>query len=389
MSDHIHAKQPAKSVEPSSPTTPEKIPDYQNTPDAEMLQSKHFATGAITPQIVSNLQRTHGNHFTKQYVQQHRPVPQRQPNTTSPEALFPVLKTSKPHSTAIPQRQPEHFESEKIASSSQHSERFPAAQRTVAQHVVGQWLNTVQKSGVAGIYRANTSPSSATNRGPVGTAVGAIAGGILGGIGGALLGGVPGAIIGGIGGCLAGGAIGNAIGNAVGGGAAAPTSIVPTSIASTVINGNSASLGPTTYGFIFKHTLNTNTGGTITPDVMVAEHVTLGRDDFNTGWGGVPLGSLTWGPGGTAPLYGNDMYDNITTPGVNVTNFMPSPPKPGLPAIMETPQTLHYKIGTGNWIQFASVPMVLTLRPASTGGYEVETAINGVGRAQPYTGPTP
>lgn len=380
MSDRIQTKQSQKSVEAAAPTTQEKLPVNQRSSDVEMLQGKQFAAaGALTPQTVTYLQRTHGNHFTHQYVQQYRPLPQRQPHAATPEALFPVLKTGKPR--AVPQRQSQAAESEKTAANPQ-SEVY----RTVAQHVIGHWLNTVRRGGVAGIYRGNSQPAP-TQRGPVGTAVGAITGGLLGAIGGGLVGGLPGAILGGIGGAALGGAVGNAIGNAVGGGA--PTSVFPTSIARTVIDRNSSSLGPTTYGFVFKHTLNTNTGGTITPDVMIAEHVTLGRDDFNTGWGGVPLGTLTWGPGGTAPLYGNDMYDNITTPGVNVTDFMPSPPKPGLPAIMETPQTLHYKIGAGNWIKFADVPMVLTLRATQAGGFEVETAINGVGRAQPYTGPTP
>jgi hypothetical protein len=389
MSDHIQAKQPAKSSETSSPIQQEKLPDNQSVTDAVMAQGKQFAAaGAITPQTVTYLQRTHGNHFTRRYVQQQRPQPQRQPQTLTPEALFPMLKTNKPRPMAMPQRQPDATESEKMNASWQPPQQSSVAYRTVAQHVVGQWMNTVQKSGIAGIYHPTNAPNTSINRRPVGTTVGAIAGGLLGAIGGGLVGGLPGAIIGATGGSLAGGAIGNAIGNAAGG-TPAPTSIIPTSINRTSIDRNSATLGPTTYGFVFKHTLNTNTGGIITPDVTIAEHVTLGRDDFNTGWGGVPLGTLTWGPGGTASLYGNDMYDNITTPGVNVTDFMPSPPKPGLPAIMETPQTLHYRIGTGSWVQFASVPMILTLRVKPTGGYEVETAINGVGRAQPYTGPTP
>lgn len=378
-----------QSVAHPSPIHQDATPELGTAPDAAMMQGKQFAgAGALTPQAIKYLQRTHGNHFTQQYVQGHRPAIKRQPAATSPESMFPVLKNgareSRQRATAQPDRTPAPHEPERQPAPVQHPEHHPAAFRTVAQHVVGQWVNSLHKGGAASVYHPEHSPgspSAGTQRGPVGAAVGGVVGGILGGIGGALVGGIPGAI----GGALLGGAAGAAIGNAVGG----PASVVPTSIARTVIDRNSDTLGPTTYGFVFKHTLNTNTGGTITPDVTIAEHVTVGRDDFNTGWGGVPLGSLTWGPGGTAPLSGNDMYDNITTPGVNVTDFMPSPPKPGLPAILETPQTLHYRIGTGSWNRFASVPMILTLRSKPAGGYEVETAINGVGRAQPYTGPTP
>jgi hypothetical protein len=160
----------------------------------------------------------------------------------------------------------------------------------------------------------------------------------------------------------------------------------PTGVASTRVTGATPSLGPTYYGSIFQHTLTTS-GGTITPDITIAELVTVTRDDFATGFAGVPLGTLTWGSGGTAPIYGNTINDNIGTGTIDVTNFMPSPPKPGLPAVMITPQQLHYRIGTGPWVKFADVPMTVTLRVAATGGYEVETIVNGVPSVQPYTGP--
>jgi hypothetical protein len=213
-----------------------------------------------------------------------------------------------------------------------------------------------------------------------GAGVGALGGAVGGAIVGGLVGGLPGALIGaGIGAVVGGGA-----GGLVGGGAA---SVVPTAINRTQVDRDTPSLGPTYYGSVFKHTLST-TGGTITPDVTIAELVRVTRDDFATGFAGVPLGTLTWGPGGTAPLSGNDMYDNIGTNNINVTNFLPSPPKPGLPAIMETPQELHYRIGTRSWTKFADVPMVVTLRAKVGGGHEVETLNNGVPSLQNYTGPT-
>lgn len=174
------------------------------------------------------------------------------------------------------------------------------------------------------------------------------------------------------------------------GGGGAPASVIPTGIANTSVHAPTPSLGPTYYGSIFKHNLSTG-GGTISADVTVAEKVDVTRDDFNTGFTGVPLGTLTWGAaaGCTAPLYGNSMYDNIGTNNINVTNFVPGPP--GLPAIMQTPQELHYRIGTGSWVKFADVPMVVTLRqtPAPmANAYEVETRVNNVPSVQPYTGPT-
>jgi hypothetical protein len=162
--------------------------------------------------------------------------------------------------------------------------------------------------------------------------------------------------------------------------------VTPTGIASTVVSGPTPSLGPTYYGSVFTHTLTTS-GGTITPDITIAELVGVTRDDFATGFTGVPLGTLTWGPGGTANIAGNTISDNIGTGPINVTRFMPSPPKAGLPAIMITPQELHYRIGTGAWIKFADVPMVVTLRTKASGGYEVETTVNGIPSVQPYTGP--
>lgn len=175
-----------------------------------------------------------------------------------------------------------------------------------------------------------------------------------------------------------------------GGGGGTPASIIPNGIATTSIDRDTPSLGPTYYGSVFKHTLSTS-GGTISADVTIAEKVGVTRDDFNTGFTGVPLGTLTWGAaaGTTAPLSGNDMYDNIGTSNINVTNFVPGPP--GLPAIMRTPQELHYRIGTGAWIKFADVPMSVTLREIPgplLNPYEVETRVNNVSSVQPYTGPT-
>jgi hypothetical protein len=170
---------------------------------------------------------------------------------------------------------------------------------------------------------------------------------------------------------------------------APPATVAPTGIASTAINSATPGLGATYYGWIFTHTLST-TGGTITPDITIAEKVTAGRDDFATGFGGVALGTLTWGPGagGTAPITGNTISDNIGTNNINVRNFLPHPPKPGLPAVQSTPQELHYRVGAGAWTKFADVPITVTLQNRGAGGgYEVVTSDNSLGRAQRYTGP--
>jgi hypothetical protein len=212
-----------------------------------------------------------------------------------------------------------------------------------------------------------------------GAAVGAGVGGLVAGPAGALAGGLIGGVV--------GGAAGGVIGGRPSGAAPGAATVRPTGINATRVVRATPSLGPTYYGSVFAHTLST-TGGVITADITIAELVRVTRDDFATGFTGVPLGTLTWGPGGTAPLAGNDMFDNIGTNNINVTNFLPSPPKPGLPAIMETPQELHYRVGAGGWTKFADVPMVVTLRTRPTGGYEVETRNNGMPSVQTYTGPT-
>lgn len=168
---------------------------------------------------------------------------------------------------------------------------------------------------------------------------------------------------------------------------AAPATVRPTGIASTQVVGPTPSLGPTYYGSVFRHTLST-TGGTMTGNITIAEKVSVTRDDFNTGFTGVVLGTLTWGPGGTANIAGNNISDNIGTGPINATHFVPGPP--GLPAIMKTPQELHYRVGTRPWVKFADVPMTVTLRDHALPLeylYEVETNVNGVPSVQEYTGP--
>ena len=263
-----------------------------------------------------------------------------------------------------------------VFGTGRYASHTPADKRLLAHKLtreVGSRTNTGQRTDHPGPRIPWSWP---------GAGIGALGGAVGGAIIGGLIGGLPGALIG-----AAIGAVVGAVAGGLSGGAAAGARVVPTAIGSTQVDRATPGLGPTYYGSVFKHTLTTS-GGTITPDVTVAELVRVTRDDFATGFTGVPLGTLTWGPGGTAPLSGNDMFDNIGTNNINVTNFLPSPPNPGLPAIMETPQELHYRIGTGSWTKFADVPMVVTLRARVGGGFEVETRNNNIPSVQNYTGPT-
>ncbi len=147
---------------------------------------------------------------------------------------------------------------------------------------------------------------------------------------------------------------------------------------------NSTSAGTRlNYGAIYTHTMTSSTGKVKDLDgVLVTEEVKVGRDDFGTGWPGVPIGTIT------APLNDRgEMDDKIGTPAGMIHPLMPKVKK--LPAVFDTPQTLHWQDSGGSWNKFASVAITFFVRRNKSGKLEAVTEDNGVQVAQSYTGPPP
>jgi hypothetical protein len=170
-----------------------------------------------------------------------------------------------------------------------------------------------------------------------------------------------------------------------------PTGITRTQIAAGGFPMPAASGGP--YGAIYTHTFKSS-GGNIA-NVMITERVFSGNNPFL--FGGLPVlpGVLNAAAGA--------LQDTIGTPAarVNIHNFLPSPPNPGLPQLMDTPQILHWRsdqcspapaappaAAPGDfWVPFVNVPIKANLL-RSGANFFFQTSDNGVAtRPEPYVGP--
>ena len=168
-----------------------------------------------------------------------------------------------------------------------------------------------------------------------------------------------------------------------------PTGITRTSILTFPLP--AASGGP--YGAIYTHTF-ASSGGNIA-NVMVTEQVFSGNNPFL--FGGLPVlpGALN-APAGA-------LQDLIGSPAgvINVNNFLPSPPNPGLPQLFDTPQILYWRSDqcspapaappaagpADHWVPFVNVPIKANLF-ARRGNFFFQTSDNGVSTApEPYIGP--
>jgi len=152
----------------------------------------------------------------------------------------------------------------------------------------------------------------------------------------------------------------------------------PTSISSTTTYG--ATLN---YGKHYMHTFVSSTGNVADlNNINVGERITVARDDFGLGWGGVPMGALSarvnragqWG-------------DEIGTPAAGIHPRMAS--VRSLPAVLDTPQDLYWQDASGRWNHFCSVAITFTVRRAASGGLEAVTVDNGVPFSETFTGPAP
>lgn len=171
----------------------------------------------------------------------------------------------------------------------------------------------------------------------------------------------------------------------------------PTRITNTVAG---ASLLPGSYGAVYTHTLGSS-GGSLN-NVFVTERIDCGND---------PVGFCPRLP--TPILPGNinaalnaagQMNDNIGTvvanPGIDVNRFLPSPPNPGLPQVLNTPQILYWRSEQcsaapaaaaapgDHWVPFSNVSITGKLLQRGA-NFFFETRDNGVLSTppDPYGGP--
>ena len=169
-----------------------------------------------------------------------------------------------------------------------------------------------------------------------------------------------------------------------------PTGINTTSIVAGGFPMPAARGGP--YGAIYTHAFK-GSGGNIA-NVMVTERVFCGNGPFACGGLPVVPGNLN-APAGV-------LQDIIGTPSglINANNFLPSPPNPGLPQVMDTPQILYWRsdqcsVGPAappvaapadHWVPFVNVPIKATLLRRG-GNLFFQTSDNGVSTPlEPYVG---
>lgn len=165
----------------------------------------------------------------------------------------------------------------------------------------------------------------------------------------------------------------------------------PTGISRTQIAPGGFPLG-TPYGAIYTHAFRSS-GGTIA-NVMVTERVFCGNGPFSCAGLPVVPGNLN-APAGA-------LQDTIGTPSglININNFLPSPPNPGLPQVMDTPQILYWRSDQcspaaaappaaapgDHWVPFVNVPIKATLLRRGA-NFFFQTSDNGVATPlEPYIG---
>jgi hypothetical protein len=138
------------------------------------------------------------------------------------------------------------------------------------------------------------------------------------------------------------------------------------------------------YGGVYKHHF-TSSGGAIT-SIVITERVFCGSSQF-AGCAGLPVVP------GTLNARSAFFTDRIGTPvaDINVNNFLPSPPNPGLPQVFDTPQILYWRsdqcsaapgvppaaVAGDHWVPFVNVPIKVTLSGTAP-NFFVDTSDNGL-----------
>ena len=139
---------------------------------------------------------------------------------------------------------------------------------------------------------------------------------------------------------------------------------IPTGIVSTTHSTNSLH-----YGAWFAHKV-ASSGGDI-EGIKCTEIVSVSRDDFGTGFPGATEGAFV-----EAIFPNRILLDKIETPDsfIHLSDFVPSPPKRGLPAVLETPQVLEWKCEEDDkWVPFVNVSIVVSLEQRPEGFFVVTT----------------
>jgi hypothetical protein len=154
----------------------------------------------------------------------------------------------------------------------------------------------------------------------------------------------------------------------------------------TSINNTAATVVSGPYGGTFVHTFD-GTGGSLDA-AQISEDMQAGTNPFGITWAGVPYPGepnvWTLDASGTMSDFDKILTDDDF---VDVNDFLPKPPKAGLPAIWNTPQTLYWFCPLCNeWEPFMFVGVTRALQQGSTNIVFVTTD-NGVLATQPYIGP--
>ena len=144
------------------------------------------------------------------------------------------------------------------------------------------------------------------------------------------------------------------------------------------------------YGSVYDH-IFVSSGGPLT-GVDVSEHVFCGSDPFGFCPGAMPvLPGLpnVWTVNAARRMVGDFMATPAALPGIDVNQFLPSPPNPGLPQVLTTPQILYWRSEQcGQWIPFQNVPIDFILRRNRAGAFQTITINNRVpSPPEAYAGP--
>src|SRR5204863_9293382 len=112
------------------------------------------------------------------------------------------------------------------------------------------------------------------------------------------------------------------------------------------------------------------------------ERVTVTRDDFGLGWGGVTLGEFS-----SRVNQAGQWGDRIGNPAALIHKQMRLVQR--LPGVIHTPQELYWQDATGSWKYFASVWITFMVRTSKAGRLEAITVDNDVKFIEPITDPAP
>jgi hypothetical protein len=161
----------------------------------------------------------------------------------------------------------------------------------------------------------------------------------------------------------------------------------PTRIIRTINTGAIPPAAGGPYGAVYDH-LFASSGGSLL-NVDVSERVFNESDPFNTGFAPVVPGPPNiWTLNAAGRMIGDFMFSGAGNPGIDVNQFLPSPPNPGLPQAWHTPQILYWRSIQcgGQWVPFANINITATLLQRGA-NFRFVTINNGIRHDEAYIGP--